>query len=248
MACTLNLYTDYLLSSTGQISATGLSRLFDGHISHDQMIRWLTSIYLDSQQVWTHAKPLIRQTERELGTDDLAVLIVDDSIVEKAHTDANALLCVHYDYSLGRYVKGLNFVSLLDAAGPVSVPIAVGLVEKTQAIIDPKTQKVSYKGPLTRNQLLQAMLRVALPGWPQPQPAYRYLLADSWYASAKNRNTVRGLGHECIFALPSSRTVALTQEARRKGAFLALNTWALPEGQPLCVWLRSLEEAVLVVR
>ena len=47
MVFTLALYTDYLLSSTGQTSATGLSWLFDGQISHDQVTRWLTSVYLD---------------------------------------------------------------------------------------------------------------------------------------------------------------------------------------------------------
>ena len=64
MACTLDLYTDYLLSSTGQTSATGLSRLFDGQISHDQVTRWLKQVYLDSRQVWSHAKPLIRRAEQ----------------------------------------------------------------------------------------------------------------------------------------------------------------------------------------
>ncbi len=243
MACTLDLYTDYLLSSTGQTSATGLSRLFDGQISHDQVTRWLTGVYLDSRQVWAHAKPLIRRTEHELAADDFAVLVVDDSILEKAHTDANTLICTHYDHSLGRYVKGLNFVSLLYVAGPVSVPIAVELVEKTQAVTDPKTQKVSYKSPLTKNEMVQAQLRVA-----QQQVAYRYLLADSWYASAENMALVRELGHEFIFALPTSRTVALSEEARQQGVFQKLDTVHFTEGQPLRVWLRSSAKAVLVVR
>jgi hypothetical protein len=243
MACTLDLYTDYLISSTGQTSATGLSRLFDGQLSHDQVTRWLSSVYLDSRQVWGHAKPLIRQTEWALEADDFAVLIVDDSILEKAHTDANALLCTHYDHSLGRYVKGLNFVSLLYVAGSLAVPIAVELVEKTQAVTDPKTQKVSQKSPLTKNEMLRAMLRVA-----QQQVAYRYLLADSWYASAENMNQVRELGHGFIFALPTSRTVALSEVGRGNGQFQALDTLAFPEGQPLRVWLRGVAEAVLVVR
>ena len=243
MACTLDLYTDYLISSTGQTSATGLSRLFDGQLSHDQVTRWLSSVYLDSRQVWSHAKPLIRQTERALEADDFAVLIVDDSILEKAHTDANALLCTHYDHSLGRYVKGLNFVSLLYVAGALAVPIAVELVEKTQDVTDPNTQKVSHKSPLTKNEMLRAMLRVA-----QQQVAYRYLLADSWYASAENMNQVRELGHEFIFALPTSRTVALSEVGRGNGQFQALDTLAFPDRQPLRVWLRGVAQAVLVVR
>ena len=223
MACTLDLYTDYLISSTGQTSATGLSRLFDGQLSHDRVRRWLSQVHLDSRQVWGHAKPLIRQTERALKANDFAVLVVDDSILEKAHTDANALLCTHYDHSLGRYVKGLNFVSLLYVAGALSVPIAVELVEKTQTVTDAKTQKLSYKSPLTKNEMLRAMLRVALPEWPQQQVAYRYLLADSWYASAENINQVRELGHDFIFALPTSRTVARCEVGRGRGEFQAIS-------------------------
>ena len=243
MACTLDLYTDYLISSTGQTSATGLSRLLDGQLSHDQVTSWLRSVELDSRQVWGHAKPLIRQAERALETDDFAVLVVDDSILEKAHTDANALLCTHYDHSLGRYVKGLNFVSLLYVAGALSVPIAVELVEKTQAVTDAKMQKVSYKSPMMKNKMLRAMLRVA-----QQQVAYRYLLADSWYASAENMNQVRELGHDFILALPTSRTVALSEVGRGNGEFQALDTLGFPDRQPLRVWLRGIAEAVLVVR
>ena len=69
------------------------------------------------------------------------------------------------------------------------MPIAVELVEKTQAVMNPKTQKVSQKNLLTKNEMLRVMLRVA-----QPQVVYRYLLADSWYASAENMNQVRELG------------------------------------------------------
>ena len=243
MACTLDLYTDYLISSTGQTSATGLSRLFDGQLSHDQVTRWLSRVHLDSRQVWGHAKPLIRQAERALEAGDFAVLVVDDSILEKAHTDANALLSTHYDHSLGRYVKGLNFVSLLYVAGSLAVPIAVELVEKTQTVTDATTQKVSQKSPLTKNEMLRAMLRVA-----QQQVAYRYLLADSWYASAENMNQVRELGHDFIFALPTSRTVALSEVGRGNGQFQALDTLVFPEGQPLRVWLRGVVGAVLVVR
>ena len=134
------------------------------------MTRWLSRVHLDSRQVWGHAKPLIRQAERALEAGDFAVLVVDDSILEKAHTDANALLSTHYDHSLGRYVKGLNFVSLLYVAGSLAVPIAVELVEKTQTVTDATTQKVSQKSPLTKNEMLRAMLRVA-----QQQVAYRYL-------------------------------------------------------------------------
>lgn len=41
----LDLYTDYLLSSFGQTSAMGLSRLLDGELSHDSIYITTPSFY-----------------------------------------------------------------------------------------------------------------------------------------------------------------------------------------------------------
>ena len=174
LTCTLDLYTDYLLSSTGPTTATGLSRLLDGALSHDRITRWLSQGTYGPAEVWRQAKPLIRQAEARRPAEEFAVLIVDDSVLEKAHTDANELICTHWDHSQQRYVKGLNFVSLLYQAGELALPIAVELVRKTVPVYQPKTQQTSYQSPFTKNEYLQHMLRVA-----QPQVAYRYLLADS---------------------------------------------------------------------
>ena len=82
----------------------------------------------------------------------------------------------------------------------------------------------------------------------QQQVAYRYLLADSWYASAENLNTVLDLGHHFVVALESARTVALSEAARAQGQFQALDALAFPDEQPLRVWLRSVQPAALVTR
>ena len=39
LSCTLDLYTDYLLSLTGPTVATGLSGLLGGALSHDYITR-----------------------------------------------------------------------------------------------------------------------------------------------------------------------------------------------------------------
>ena len=87
---------------------------------------------------------------------------MDDSILEKAQTDPSALICTHWDHS--HFVKGLNFVSLLYQAGALAVPIAVELIEKTEAVWDAKTQQTKAKSKYTKSEYLRAMLRVALPG------------------------------------------------------------------------------------
>ena len=63
MTYTLDLYTDYLLSSTGPTTATGLSRLMDGTLSHDRVTRWLSQAAYGPAEVWRQAKTLIRQAE-----------------------------------------------------------------------------------------------------------------------------------------------------------------------------------------
>ena len=214
MTCTLDIYTAYLISSTGPTSATGLSRLYDGAISHDQVRRLLTNSYLDSKDLWSKSKPLIRAAEQSKAASDFALLIIDDSILEKTHTDANAMITTHWDHSEKRFVQGLNLVSLLYQLGALSLPIAGVLIEKTVAEYNVKRGKYEFKSPFTNNEYLRQMLTVA-----QQQVLYGYLLAHSWYASAQNSNFVLGLNRHFIFALASSPTVALSPQDRDGGSF-----------------------------
>lgn len=111
MECTLSKYTDFLLAVSRYATATSMSAVFQNELSHDKISRWLKSSYLDSTSVWKVAKKLVRSLVD--FEDKSGVIVVDDSIVEKAHTDENAVVCYHWDHSLQRYVKGINFVSLL---------------------------------------------------------------------------------------------------------------------------------------
>ena len=82
-----------MLSSTGPTTATGLSRLLDGALSHNHITRWLSQGTYGPAEFWRQAKPLIRQAEAWRPADEFAVLLVDDSVLEKTHTDANELIC-----------------------------------------------------------------------------------------------------------------------------------------------------------
>jgi len=59
----LDIYTDYLISSMGQSSATGLSRLLDNLISHDSITRFLSTSGFDNKSLWQSIKPLVREHE-----------------------------------------------------------------------------------------------------------------------------------------------------------------------------------------
>ena len=83
----LELYGDYIISSFGQITATGLSRALEGSISHDKITRFLSAEDLESKQLWQLVKPAVRKYEQEDG-----VLIVDDTIEKKPHTKESELV------------------------------------------------------------------------------------------------------------------------------------------------------------
>ncbi len=73
----LDLYTDYLLSSFGSATATGLSEMVQGAVSHDKVTRFLSGRDYTSKDLWMQVKAVIRQVEDETG-----VLIFDDTIQE----------------------------------------------------------------------------------------------------------------------------------------------------------------------
>ncbi len=56
METNLDLYTDYLLSSFGATTATGLSRMTDGVISHDDVTRFVSSLDSSSKALWGKSK------------------------------------------------------------------------------------------------------------------------------------------------------------------------------------------------
>ena len=63
----LDLYTDYLISSFGLTTATGLSALLDGALSHDRVSRFLSKSDLTSADLWHWVKPLVRKVQRDDG-------------------------------------------------------------------------------------------------------------------------------------------------------------------------------------
>lgn len=242
MECTLDRYTNYLLSTTTSATATGMSELFDGNISHDKVTRFLSNSYLDSSTVWQKSKPLVRQYQ----SADEGVLIADDTIIEKAYTDENAMICWHWDHSQGRNVKGINLLTLLYSSQDLNTPVAVHLVEKTEGYVDAASGQTKYRSPKSKNEITREMLLTA----ESQQVQWRYFLADSWFSSAETMEFIHNrLKKSYVMAVESSRTVAVSQRERFDGRFERVDAIAYPDdGSPLEVYLRSVKHRVLLVR
>ena len=63
----LDLYSDYLLSTFDQATATGLSKLMEGAVSHDQVSRLLSGQSFSSKDLWIAVKPLVKKHQTEEG-------------------------------------------------------------------------------------------------------------------------------------------------------------------------------------
>jgi hypothetical protein len=96
----LDIYTDYLISSTRLTTATGLSDLLDNEISHDQITRFLSKEDFGSKDLWQLVKKDVRKNEDIVG----GVLIFDDTVEEKTYTDENEVIAWHYSHAKGGIV------------------------------------------------------------------------------------------------------------------------------------------------
>ncbi len=122
----LDIYSDYLIAQNRYATATGLSDLLDGQISHDKITRFLNSEESSSKELWQYVKPEIRRVEQDSG----GVLILDDTIEEKTYTDESEIICWHYSHAKSRCIKGVNLMSCLVRYGDVALPLSCEAVCK----------------------------------------------------------------------------------------------------------------------
>jgi len=77
----LDLYTDYLMSSFSYTTATELSVMLEGKISHDKVTRFFRSEDFTPAGLWELIKTTVREIESEEG-----LIIIDDTIEEDIAT------------------------------------------------------------------------------------------------------------------------------------------------------------------
>lgn len=236
----LDLYSEYLISAFGQTTATGLSSLLDGQVSHDQVQRALAGEKQTSAELWRIAKPHVRKIERADG-----VMIVDDSISEKPYTDENDIICWHYDHSQQRTVKGINFVTSLYHCQGISLPVGFEMVEKTERYTDPKDGKEKRRSKRTKNEMYRDLLWQAV----RNQILFEYVLNDVWFSAAENMNYVKNtLKKEFVMPLKSNRKVVLSASDKQNGRYQSVDMLNLEPMKPVTVYLEGVEFALQLVK
>lgn len=242
----LDLSSDYLLASSGSTTATGLAGLLDGRLSHDAITRFLAGggVEASAREWWLCVKPLVRRVEADTG-----VLIFDDTIIEKPHTDENALVCWHFDHSKGRNVKGINLLTALYHVGEeqraLSLPLAFELVEKLGWEGPDEAGNLKRHSATTKNERLQGMLRAAVAN----RLRFGVVLADVWYASAEKMRLIKSeLKKDFVFPLKVNRKVAASEADKQQGRWKPVDTLDCPEGTTCEVWLEGVAFALCLAR
>ena len=211
-----DLYSDYLLASFGATTATGLSQLLEGEVSHDQVTRYLAGTQKTATDLWQTVKPLVREIQSAAG-----VLIIDDSIEEKPYTDENDIICWQYDHSKDRMLKGINFLTALYRSQGVNVPVSFHLVAKTEKYVDPKTQKEKRRSPVSKNDVCQDLIKQAVTN----RIPFRFVLFDVWFASADTMVFIKQQQkRDFICPLKTNRKVALSAVDKQQGRYVRVDT------------------------
>jgi len=235
-----DLYSDYLLASFGATTATGLSELLEGEVSHDQVTRYLAGTKKTATDLWRTVKAFVRQVQSAEG-----VLIIDDSIEEKPYTDENDIVCWHYDHSKDRMLKGINFLTALYRSQGVSLPVGFHLVAKTERYVDPKTQKEKRRSPMSKNTVCQEQIKQAVTN----RIPFRFVLFDVWFASAETMMFIKQQQQrDFICPLKTNRKVALSMADKHQGRYTRVDTLEFEAQAAKIVYLEGVDFPLVLVK
>lgn len=235
----LDLYSDYLIASFGQVTATGLSRLVT-NLSHDQITRFLGGPALTDQDLWKIVKPHLRKIEAQN-----AVLIIDDTVEEKPYSDESELINWHFDHTVKRSVKGINLLSALYLSQNVALPVALHFVLKTELFTDPKTGKDRWQSKVTKNEIARQMIA----GVVKKQILFRFVLADTWFSAADNMIFIKNTAKkDFIIPLKSNRNVFLDAPSAKVGKPVKLTSLDFDTNALQTLWLEEVPFPLLVCR
>lgn len=233
----LDLYTDYLITSTKYTTATGLAKIFDNKFSHDQVTRFLTTENLDNKKLWSFIKPFLRTIEKEDS-----VIIVDDTIFEKPYTDQSEINTYHYDHSKGKSVLGINAVNLIHETGRVRLPLSMSIVHKDQIVIENGKEK--RKSSKTKNELFQEQFLQTV----HNEVKFETVLADIWFGNIKNMDLITSKGKQFIMPLKTNRKVALFEPSNKEKEYVPVKSLELKEGTPVKIWLKGYKNPLLLCK
>jgi DDE superfamily endonuclease len=244
----IDIYSDYLITSYRQTSATKLSAALDGAISHDKITRELGGQFLTHKDYWKYIKSTVREIQ-----ENTAMIAIDDFILEKPDSDENSVVAYYYDHKSGSTVKGTNVVDAAYITSRGRIPLDFEVVTKDM-IPEFNWEKGEFKRiqDKSKNQIAQEILKRAK----LHQVPFKTVLLDTWFASSETMNMIKlDLGKEFIVALKCNRKVKLLAEtglmtglAHDRKGFVQIGLLDLEAGKAYLARVEGVKADVLLTR
>jgi len=236
----LDLYTDYLISQNGLASATGLSEVLEGEVSHDKITRFLNLGSNGSKELWDEVKPTVRKYENISG-----VLMIDDTIEEKPYSQENEIIAWHYSHAKGIHVKGVNLLSCMVRYEELSLPVCYEVIHKDLKYFCEEENKWRRRASITKNEHFRNQLRQCA----KNEILYKYILTDNWFGSKENLEMIHyELKKYFIIGIKANRTAALSYSEKLSGHFHKVSELNLREGQLAKIYLKGIEFPMLLMK
>jgi len=250
-----DLYTDYLISATQLATITTASEVLG--VSKDKLSRFLGGVELftknqlvdgveqkkgcvkdhisfDNQELWKQVKTDVRSCQ----TIESAVLIVDDTMIEKPYSEENDIICYHHDHCTGQNIKGINLLNggLYYNNQDLYIPVFAEIISKTIKYTD-KDGKEKRKAEVNKNELFRNNFNQLM----KNHVKIDYTLFDIWYGSVDNFNLINSHKQRYICPLKSNRKLALSPGEKKQGKWYKLEeiTNQLDSQTTLPIWLES---------
>jgi hypothetical protein len=188
----LDLYSDYLICSFDKATATDLSVMVEGSVSHDQITRFLSKREYSTNDLYQIIKVDLKRI-----SDDKGCISLDDTLEKKTYTDENDLMCWHFDHCEGRFIKGSNILSMIYTNHDIKICFDYSLVEK------PLQEDGKRKSKTTKHQKAREMIGRLK----QRNIPYKYLLMDVWFCTVETIKYIYKQGKDFITPVRSNRVV-----------------------------------------
>ena len=246
----LDIYSDYLIATFKLATATGLSEVLGGALSHDQISRFLGQRLFHQQDYWKCVKPIVRQVQNPTG-----IINIDDTIEHKPHSTENDIIAWHWDHSKkpkAGLVKGINILNFQYHVGisdnqNICIPVAYEIVKKTEVWFDKKSGKTKKRSPIKKNAMVRERLRIL--HFHNKIP-FEYVMWDSWFSSKDNLGFVHyELQKHFIGAIKGNRRVALNSpEDNLARKYYRVDELDFQETSTYTVWLKGLDFPVTLCK
>lgn len=208
--CSLNLYTNFLISNHNRYSGAELERVtpvLDMH--HDAVSRWLANSKYTPSDLWNQVQKIVRKGS--------GYLVCDDSLLDKRFSRKNELAHVQYSGNEHGLVNGISLVNLLWTDAEEIIPVDYRVYDRER---DDKTKNDHFQDMLNR-----AKKRGFSP---------KYVLMDAWYGSIENLKHIRKLDWHFMTNLKSNRQVSIA-----KNVYVAVSDLDFADEQAKKVWLKE---------